>query len=217
MRRFHTPVRAGDDMRDKKFTTPPDFHPDLLPERLSAVAETLANAKNELFAAADPSEGDGGWGVGCHGADRGRIRLRDRLAPSVDYLTFRAEGSLAYWISIGEVPIRISRLDTEPPTLCERQRTAVQQLTFEGFPSSTPFDLRLQLDQTTTKVLKDRRVVRAILCVMEGDNEIASWQVWPRTESGVMPLPTPLRPAPVALPAATFTINDDKEHEGTGD
>ena len=204
-------------MTDRKFTTPTDFHPHLLAERLFAVADTLAKAKNELFAVADPDEGDGGWGVGCHGADRGRLRLRDRLAPSVDYLTFRAEGSLAYWISIGEVPIRISRIDIEPPALCERQRTAAMQMSLKGFPPSTTYDVRLQLDQTNTKILKDRRVERVILCIMEGDNEIASWQVWPHAESGVLPAPTPLRPAPVALPAATFTLNDDKEHERTGD
>jgi len=201
-----------------KYNNPSDFHPHLLSERLLTVAEVVAHAKNELFSSAEPENGDGGWGIGCHGADRGRIRLRT-LAEKTVWLTYQQEGSLAYWIKIGDVPIRVSRIDIEPSAASERQRAASTQLDLPGFSTTQPPELRLQIDQTNNQNLRDRRVVRVYLTVLEGDNEVASWQVWPQAEAGVMvpPSPIPLRAAPVSLPEADFKINDDKDDAGTGD
>lgn len=205
-----------------KITSPTDFHPHLLLERLTLVAEVVATAKNEMFESAEPTKGDGGWGLGCHGADRGRLRLRD-LAETTEWLDYKAEGSLAYWIQIGDVPVRISRVDTDPP-ISERRRAALLQLSFPGFEAGASFvDVRLQLDQTNTQVLKERRVERVFLCILEGDNEVGSWQVWPQAEAGLAraplgaPSPLLLRAVPISLPEAEFSINDDKDNAGSGD
>lgn len=220
----------------KKPASPTDFSPALLPERLHDIAEVLAGAKNEQFAKAD--EDDGGWGVGCHGFDRGRIKLK-KFAPTTDYLTFQSEGSLSYWIKVDGVPIQICRTDKEPTALRRRHKEALaafwQQLSLAyGAPFVEDSRLaglvfRLELNQTTDRRLQNRVVDRADLVVYDevADIELASWQVWPRTATefgspppnspNPVPPPIPLRAATVKMEPASFEPKRNKENADSGD
>jgi len=215
----------------KNYFTPADYRPDLTMERLSLVATTLAHAVNSAFELADEEAGDGLLGCAWRGLDRTRNKLKGLKA-----VTFEVEHGIAYCLFFGDgverprVPVRVSRSDKEVPRVYPNEAAALrlaQQLALdlgpqqpEDFPDAI---LRLELEYTPSRKVKNRRVERITLKLLNRTNETCHlrWPIWEMTAAPSVPaVPTPLHAPADSIPQADFEHLDDvdyQEHEGSSE
>jgi len=90
---------------------PHDFHPDLSPERLSVLHQTVARARTFAFStlAARPAYS---WSAGCLAYEES-LNAFEQLAAETSWLRFFREG-LAYTLLLGVVPIRVQGANQKP-------------------------------------------------------------------------------------------------------
>lgn len=97
-------------------TYPWDYHSDLTAERLTIVAQLIADGRQVAIELFDEEAGDNGWTLGCRAFQFGRARIlrtaESGKHPWLDVI----DRSLQLIFKIGEVPVRIYRGDADEPT-----------------------------------------------------------------------------------------------------
>ena len=92
---------------------PHSYFADLARDRLQIVADLMVQVRNEVVDQHQPELGDGPWGLGCRSYDRTRHRII-ALADEHDWLSI-LDPTLSFVFSIGDVPIRFHREQSEEP------------------------------------------------------------------------------------------------------
>jgi len=97
-------------------TYPWDYHSDLTAERLTIVAQLIADGRQMAVELFDEEAGDNGWTLGCRAFQFGRARII-RAADSGEYPWLDIiDRTLQLIFKIGDVPVRIYRGEADEPT-----------------------------------------------------------------------------------------------------
>lgn len=169
---------------------PQDFHPDLTSERMAVLGKLVFDAHNSAVLAEDVREGDGPWSTGCRAYERVLNKVK-KLSGTMEWLTMKKEGSLAFFILVGTCPMRIRKPDQQRCSTFAEQSASkeMQRLLFEDH-SMMGATLRLQKvleprqpplpDVASTgdgEAVRSRRVIEILLSVVSGDDSV-SYQTW---------------------------------------
>jgi hypothetical protein len=119
---------------------PWQIHPSLTAERLTIVAEILANVRSDAVLEHRSNKGDTSWGLGCRVYERSLFALDETIdSGKHPWLTLVEKSGLHYVFAIGGVPIRFYHGDHEDPADPRRLRRRqpelyAQQNAFEFVP-----------------------------------------------------------------------------------
>ena len=95
---------------------PWDYHSDLTAERLTIIAQLIADGRQVAIELFDEEAGDSGWTLGCRAFQFGRVRIL-RTADSGKYPWLDViDRTLQLVFKIGEMPVRIYRGGADEPT-----------------------------------------------------------------------------------------------------
>lgn len=95
---------------------PWDYHPDLVEDRLKAIATMLVDGRHAALERYDEEAGDNGWTHGCRAFQFCRHRVL-RAIDSGDHAWLTAiDRTLQLIFKIGDVPVRIYKGEAEEPT-----------------------------------------------------------------------------------------------------
>lgn len=95
---------------------PWDYHPDLIEDRLCAVAAMIVDGRHAALERYDEEAGDNGWTHGCRAFQFGRARILKAIDGGESPWLTAIDRSLQLIFKIGEVPIRIYKGLAEEPT-----------------------------------------------------------------------------------------------------
>lgn len=114
---------------------PWDYHPDLTPERLTAVALLLRQGRHDAVERFDVEVGDDGWTLGCRAYRFGQFRILQADAEKRFPWLSILDSTLRFIFAVGLVPVRFYRGDAEEPSskTCRVTFPELDQLTI-AFP-----------------------------------------------------------------------------------
>jgi hypothetical protein len=155
---------------------PWDFHPHLTSDRLIAVADLIANGRNDALDRHDPSIGGDAWTLGCNAFAYSRYRLIEAIeAGSYPWLS-ALDRSMQFVFKIGEVPVRFYRGAADDPNdrTLRQSFPELQQLQL-GFNSSAEGrDLAYRFAVETDL---DASISRIIFVGLRGETAALYWEV----------------------------------------
>jgi hypothetical protein len=157
-------------------TLPWEYHPDLTEERLTAVAQLIADGRQTAVELFDAEAGDDGWTLGCRAFQFGRARIL-RAADGDDHPWLGViDRTLGLIFKIGEVPVRIYRGDGDEPT--ERTlRQTFNELCQLGFSFGDLDEGRDLAYRFAVETDLDGSVISIKFVGLRGETAVLNWTV----------------------------------------
>lgn len=155
---------------------PWDYHPDLIEDRLCAVAAMIVDGRHAALDRYDEEAGDNGWTHGCRAFQFGRSRILKAIdGGEFPWLT-AMDRSLQLIFKIGEVPVRIYKGLAEEPTgrTLRQSHGELQQLglLFPGGDERHDLAYRFAVETDV-----DGNVIAVNFVGLHGETAVLNWSV----------------------------------------
>ena len=131
---------------------PSEFHRDLKEDRISAVAQLIAQAYSDSLDYIIPEKGDTRWSHGCRRYEWARNNIR-QVANSKEhpYLSLLEDEGRKFTFKIGAVPVRFKRTDADNPNSSVFRQHAVEAsqlslLLFDGLEDPCQLSWRILVE-----------------------------------------------------------------------
>lgn len=189
-------------------TEPFDLHPDLSHERLQAVVDIIAAARNGGADSHDPDAGEGAWSLGCRVLERTMHDI-SVAAEKTAWLNV-VDPSRHFRFAVGQVPLGIYKGDPENPnrrTLKQRLPELLAAQTAFSFHDPTPESTALRIAVETNAHGRPVEISLVHLRTDGQDDEVLNvWSLWTAAngyrwaERFDHPSVLPMQPQPRKLP-----------------